>query len=189
MSCRISFTTEFGTFTELLANDGEFARLIQQHSEEAPEEEEKGSVKIPQAKLPEEGADGTLTQKEDRETGNVSLKIYLGLFLCFPFNNEEYAKRSGGGVFLSSFLLFLFLFVQAVRALSDWWLAFWVEDPLGRGNEFYLYVFLGMTVFYLVIFFGRGVVFFVSLLRGARLLHDNSFSVSVKYNSHSSTSS
>ena len=109
---------ERGTYLELLANDGAFARFAREFGakEEQEEEEEEAieqegrDTKKAKAALESPAAGGKpLMQAEERSTGAVSGQVY-----------KEYLK-AGRGTILIPLLILALAFMQGTQVMSSYW--------------------------------------------------------------------
>lgn len=122
---------ERGTYEELLANEGAFARFAREFGAKEEEEEEEEEA------IEEEGpvvggekrmkkavsSNSPLMQVEERNTGAVNNKIY-----------KEYLKAGKGGVIIPLLVLAL-AFMQGTQVMSSYWyvdrcLSKYSADPL-----------------------------------------------------------
>lgn len=106
---------ERGTYTELLANKGEFAKLVKEFGsqDDAEEEKEKSAIdssveeKGP-AKMTAAAGPGMM-QAEERNTGAISIEVYR-VYL-----------RAAKGYIIIPFLLLALVLMQATSVMSSYW--------------------------------------------------------------------
>ena len=108
---------ERGTYAELLAREGAFARFAREfgakeEQEEKEEEaiEEEGVTDEKQAvKKKKAGSNSPMMQQEERNTGAVSGTIY-----------KEYLKAGKGNILIPLLILSL-AFLQGAQVMSSYW--------------------------------------------------------------------
>lgn len=106
---------ERGTYAELLARDGAFARFAREFgAKEEQEEQEEDAVEevaeekaVVKKKAP--GGNAPLMQVEERNTGAVSREVY-----------KEYLK-AGKGQILIPLLILALTFLQGAQVMSSYW--------------------------------------------------------------------
>ncbi|KAF9230973.1 ABC transporter type 1, transmembrane domain-containing protein, partial [Melanogaster broomeanus] len=148
--------SESGTYVELIANDGVFAKLDREYGghnndqDKAGEEveqdvAEKQGVTVEDAKLKSAKArekatgrgktEGHLIVKEQRTTGSVSLGVYWA-----------YLVAARGAVTVPLALIFL-VGMQGSSIMNSYVLVWWESNTWNRPNSFYqiLYGFLGVS--------------------------------------------
>ncbi len=147
---------EQGTFDELSKNDGDVAKLLRDLEEKSSTQTESTS-KSPKKEKKEKKenkevevkkiSDGGLVTEEERNVGAVSFQVYKKYLL------------SGGGLFVFTFTLFLFILSAANDLLNSLWLSFWTSDASyeRQSQAFYL-------GFYAVLSITAGVIVFVRSL-------------------------
>ncbi|KAG8679690.1 hypothetical protein FRC08_016804 [Ceratobasidium sp. 394] len=156
---------EQGTYSELIAANGYFAKFIAEFGTSSAGEVEDAAK--PQATRTAEkpktqaGVQGktTMMQSEERATGSVSWKVYKAYFaaanleVVFPL------------------LIIAILLFQGASVLSPYWLVFWQEErfPIPQGAYMAIYAVLGfMQAFGL---FCMGGVFAVFTFYASQSLH------------------
>ncbi|KAF9234111.1 ABC protein [Melanogaster broomeanus] len=149
-------TTESGTYTELIANDGVFAKLDREYGGHNKDEDKAGEeveqavaekqgvtvedAKLKSAKAREKAAgrgktEGRLIVQERRTTGSVSLGVYWA-----------YLVAARGAVTVPLALLFL-AGMQGSTIMNSYVLVWWESNTWNRPNSFYqiLYGCLGVS--------------------------------------------
>ncbi|CAE6465597.1 unnamed protein product [Rhizoctonia solani] len=164
---------ERGTYEELMAKDGAFARFQRQFGtkEEEEEEEEKQAEAI-EATENKPKKDQTpakqLMQTEERNTGAISGSAYL-----------DYFKAANGRI-LIPLLLLVILLTQGATVMSAYWLVYWQEMKWAYPQGFYMGIYAGLGAAQAISIFAMGAMFAlmsfyasVSLHRSAmkRLMH------------------
>ncbi|KAF9237599.1 ABC protein [Melanogaster broomeanus] len=148
--------SESGTYVELIANDGVFAKLDREYGGRNNDEDkageeveqdvaEKQGVTVEDAKLKSAKArekatgrgktEGHLIVKEQRTTGSVSLGVYWA-----------YLVAARGAVTVPLALIFL-VGMQGSSIMNSYVLVWWESNTWNRPNSFYqiLYGFLGVS--------------------------------------------
>ncbi|KAJ6571086.1 ABC protein [Mycena capillaripes] len=144
---------EAGTYPELIARGGEFARLDREFggaenqkgeggegAEGEPEEAEVQVVSVEDAKARSRGAAGTgkiegkLIVKEKRTTGGVAWNVY-----------GHYIKA--GGVGMAAFILLAAILMQGSQVANSYALVWWQGNTFDKPFSFYqiLYALLGIS--------------------------------------------
>lgn len=111
---------ERGTYQELMANGGEFARFVNEFGskEETEEKEEEAveeagdTVNAPKARAVPGAA---LMQTEERNTGSIGSQVY-----------REYS-RAGRGKLVLPLLALSLLLIQGTTVMGNYWLVYWQE--------------------------------------------------------------
>jgi ABC-type multidrug transport system fused ATPase/permease subunit len=137
---------ERGTFDELKAANGPFARLMREfandsHKEAAADEEGEAIEEVTpvRASLPRErmtaSLDSTLMSSEQIHSGNMGSGTYSG-----------WLKAANGWVTVPGVLTAVAC-SQALTIITSYWLVYWQEDRFQREYSFYegLYVLLGVA--------------------------------------------
>ncbi|CCO28288.1 Oligomycin resistance ATP-dependent permease YOR1 [Rhizoctonia solani AG-1 IB] len=166
---------ERGTYEELMAKDGAFARFQTQFGSKEEEEEEKHAEEEAEAiesseKKPkkEQAPAKQLMQVEERNTGAISGSAYLDYF------------KAANGKILIPLLLVATLLSQGATVMSAYWLVYWQELKWPYPQGFYMGIYAGLGVAQAISIFAMGALFAlmsfyasVSLHRGAmkRLMH------------------
>ncbi|KAL2917874.1 hypothetical protein HK105_202747 [Polyrhizophydium stewartii] len=167
---------EQGTFSELMAANGEFATLMRNYGgigdsesddasdadrkDESEIVEEVGDAKGP-ADVKEKKEARELMQTEDRATGTVDGQVWL-----------SYSNAAGGIPFLFGLLLMI-LISQGASSANDVWLVLWTNQSLsGYSQKQYITVYgiLAVTACLLGFVYSTYVTFFGSI--AARRLHE-----------------
>ncbi|QRW24645.1 ABC transporter transmembrane region [Rhizoctonia solani] len=165
---------ERGTYEELMAKDGAFARFQRQfgskdeEEEEEKREEEVEAIESSEKKPKKEQAPAKqLMQAEERNTGAISGSAYL------------YFKAANGKV-LVPLLILAILLTQGATVMSAYWLVYWQEMKWPYPQGFYMGIYAGLGAAQAISIFAMGALFAlmsfyasVSLHRGAmkRLMH------------------
>ncbi|KAJ7513244.1 ABC protein [Mycena galericulata] len=168
--------TEAGTYPELIAKGGEFARLdrefggAEEQQKKGGEEEEDTQVQVvsvEDAKAKSAGAAGTgkiegkLIQKEHRTTGGVAWSVY-----------GYYVKAGGGWLTVPAVVLATFL-MQGSQVLNSYSLVWWEDNTFDKSFKFYqiLYAILGISQSIFTYVMGICLDFFAN--RVSRNLHQD----------------
>lgn len=165
---------ERGTFEELKAANGPFARLMHEfandnrkEAQEAQEEEVIEEEVVPPAEkgqIPRErmtaSMSSTLMSEEHVHTGNMGFRTYGG-----------WLKAANGWVMVPLLLLAV-ICSQALTIITSYWLVYWQEDQFQRPYSFYegLYVLLGVGSAFAM--FLMGAVQALAVFNASVKLHD-----------------
>ncbi|TBU24051.1 ABC transporter [Dichomitus squalens] len=156
---------EHGTYADLMAANGDFARFVNEFGskeselekeEEAVaeggdgdgdgdvegEEDEKAVEKI---KKRQQGA--AMMQEEERNTGAVSNQVYM-----------EYI-RAGKGYIILPLLILSVALLQGAQVMSSYWLVYWQEMKWPFGSGFYMGIYAALGVSQALTFFMMGATF------------------------------
>ncbi|PIL29785.1 ATP-binding cassette transporter [Ganoderma sinense ZZ0214-1] len=149
---------EHGTYADLMAAEGDFARFVNEFGskeselekeEEAAENEKAEDVKDEKAveamKKRKQGA--TMMQVEERNTGAVSKQVY-----------SEYL-RAGKGYIVLPLLLLSVALMQGAQVMSSYWLVYWQERKWAFGSGFYMGIYAGLGISQAITFFMMGATF------------------------------
>ncbi|KAF9266173.1 hypothetical protein L218DRAFT_897134 [Marasmius fiardii PR-910] len=163
---------EEGTYDELMAKGGAFARFIEEFGGDSSgsEGDEKGSgMKGGSERAAEKGTEKKesskttkrLMQLEDRNVGSVSFKTYMNFF------------RAGRLPFIAPLFFIAVLFFQGSSVLSPYWLVWWQEESFSFAQGIYMaiYAILGLAQAFGL--FSMGVVFALFTFNASRSLHRN----------------
>ncbi|KII89764.1 hypothetical protein PLICRDRAFT_39929 [Plicaturopsis crispa FD-325 SS-3] len=160
---------ERGTYTELMANNGTFARFVTEfgskEEEEVKEEEavegdlEEKNVKEPGTKHATTAAGPGMMQVEERNTGAINRAIY-----------KEYLRAGRGAIVLPLLILSLVL-IQGATVMSSYWLVYWQEDKWHQSPGFYMGIYAGLGVAQAVSFFFMGSCFAALTYFASQRLH------------------
>lgn len=107
----------------------------------------------------------TLMQDEDRKTGKVVKKTYW-----------QYVKALGNPLII--LLLFLFFILStALSLVVQWWLSYWSGQEAEGSNDtksigFYLGIYFGITILYIISTFLRSIWFMLHALHASKFLHN-----------------
>ena len=132
---------ERGTYSELMSNNGDFSRFVNEfgtQAEEREKEEEEGIEEGAEGVVQDEAAEAAVVktpqtnvagpgimQEEERRTGAVSAGIYA-----------EYAKAAHGYIVIPLLLASLVL-LQGATVIGSYWLVWWQQEyVLGLCNMF-----------------------------------------------------
>merc|ERR1711998_49278 len=140
---------ESGGFAKLIADGGEFSKLMKTHSvqengdtkstENEQMKEAEGDMIDKKSKGKEK--DGKITKEEKRARGSVKLDVILGYFSAFTRKGQHpYA--------ILAFLLSLFALTEAIQISTNYWLSLWSSDAMDGvvDSAMYLGVYAGFTV-------------------------------------------
>eukprot|EP00755_Sulcionema_specki_P015026 Sspe_Gene.58292::Locus_31969_Transcript_1_1_Confidence_1.000_Length_4390::g.58292::m.58292/K05673/ABCC4; ATP-binding cassette, subfamily C (CFTR/MRP), member 4 len=111
-----------------------------------------------------------LIKDEKREAGQVKASVYWRYF------STMWSEGAGSCVGIMVFILIVFLFAigQAVRTLSDLWMARWADSETKKGTDT-AYIYFSLVGVATISLFARVVVFTGMAARGARNLHNQVF--------------
>ncbi|EUC66120.1 ABC transporter protein YOR1, putative [Rhizoctonia solani AG-3 Rhs1AP] len=158
--------TEQGTYTDLMAANGFFARFISEFSNNSvrendttrlqPQDDKK--VNITKNKITPSG-NATMMQNEERATGSVSWKVY-----------KAYFSAANIKAVFPLLLLAISLF-QGASVMSPYWLVFWQENrfPIKQGVYMAIYAILGFAQAFGL--FCMGGVFAILTFHASQSLH------------------
>ncbi|XP_006811248.2 ATP-binding cassette sub-family C member 5-like [Saccoglossus kowalevskii] len=205
MMLKDGHVTEYGTHSQLMLDDKEFANLIKTYHESKQEEETPPDITSFKSQLSRQlslssttsqstlssedssdiamDTDGKLIVAEEKETGSVKLSTY-GAYI-----------KSAGGCVIACIVCLLFLLYVSSLTFNAWWLSYWISKGSGNttvlvGNEtvistsildnpdydIYIMVY-GLSIIGILIFsFMRSIVFVTVCLRSSSNLHDKVFS-------------
>ena len=118
---------EHGTYADLMAANGDFARFVNEFGSKESElekeeeataeggdaEDEKDDKAVEKLKKRQQGA--TMMQQEERNTGAVSNQVYM-----------EYI-RAGKGYIIIPLLVLSVALLQGAQVMSSYWLVYWQE--------------------------------------------------------------
>jgi ABC-type multidrug transport system fused ATPase/permease subunit len=136
---------EQGTYNELKAANGEFARLIRefgsedQHDERDEQEAEAIDLSVPmkkydRSKLVAQGTAHSLMQAEERNAGALKKGTYF-----------NYIKAANGAI-LVPIVLFAVVLAQAFTIVTSYWLVWWQENKWPYGDGFYMGIYAGLGI-------------------------------------------
>jgi ATP-binding cassette, subfamily C (CFTR/MRP), member 1 len=156
---------EQGTYDELLARAGDFAKLVTEYGGKEEEEkehevdeeaiEETNKNKAPKA----ERMGKTLMQVEERAVGSVSWSVYA-----------EYA-RAGGGIWVIPAILVSVMFCNGVNIATSLWLSYWTSNKFNLSEGAYVGVYSALGASQAVFFFIFGYMLTMTGNRAAGNLH------------------
>ncbi|KAJ6537690.1 P-loop containing nucleoside triphosphate hydrolase protein [Mycena capillaripes] len=166
--------TEVGTYPELIARGGEFARLDREfggaeakegEGEEGEEAPQVQVVSVEDVKARSNGAAGTgkiegkLMVKEKRTTGGVAWSVY------------GYYMKAGGGWLTVPAIVLAAILMQGSAVANSYVLVWWQADTFHKGYSFYqmLYAVLGVSQALFTLVMGFLMDFFA--VRVSRNLH------------------
>ncbi|CAE6433942.1 unnamed protein product [Rhizoctonia solani] len=170
--------TERGTYAELMASNGFFAKFISEFSHHstdetngssAPQDNQKKAATKPKA------GNATMMQNEERATGSVSWKgeLFMIVYLLFLIVYIVYKAYFTAAKIQAMFpLLFLaILLFQGASVLSPYWLVFWQENrfPIKQGVYMAVYAVLGFAQAFGL--FCMGGVFAILTFYASQSLH------------------
>lgn len=156
--------TEQGTYADLMAANGFFAKFISEFSNnpgsESDTSESYSDRKVPITKAKATaGENAAMMKNEERATGSVSWKVYKAYFDAAKIN----------AVF--PLLLLAILLFQGASVMSPYWLVFWQEDrfPITQGVYMAIYAILGFAQAFGL--FCMGGVFAILTFYASQSLH------------------
>ncbi|KAL1732291.1 P-loop containing nucleoside triphosphate hydrolase protein [Schizophyllum commune] len=166
---------ERGTYPELMANNGDFSRFVNEfgtQAEEKEKEEEEGieegaegvvkgkAAEAAVVKTPKKNVAGPgIMQEEERRTGAVSAGIY-----------KEYAKAAHGYIVIPLLLASLVL-LQGATVIGSYWLVWWQQDTFKQGAGFYMGIYAGLGVGQAIAMFFMGCCFAMLTYFSSQRLH------------------
>ncbi|CAE7132182.1 unnamed protein product, partial [Rhizoctonia solani] len=166
---------ERGTYDELMARDGAFARFQREFGgrnedqEKDDDEAVAGPIETTENKPKKEQVPAKqLMQVEERNTGAISGSAYLDYF------------KAANGKTLVPLLFIVILLTQGATVMSAYWLVYWQGMKWAYPQGFYMGIYAGLGVAQAFSIFAMGALFSmlsfyasVSLHRGAikRLMH------------------
>lgn len=163
---------EQGTYNELKAQDGAFARLIRdfgsEEQAETKDENEEEAIensgpikKYDRDAMIASGTARSLMQGEERNTGALAGKTWMTYF------------RAGRGAITVPLLLFSVALAQGFTVMTNFWLAYWEERKWGQSNGFFMGVYAALGIgSALSLFFQGGVNAFLTYGASVRLHRD-----------------
>ena len=177
---------EQGTYRNLLANDGDFTRLMEEHAsvhndqdaeEEASTEQDAADdlENTPKAEVDQggQGKDGKLMEVEERAKGTVERSVFV-----------YYITQVGR--FLVMMVISLYIGGSLIRIFRDWWLSRWATFDLNVviGYDALTWSEMDVTEYFIVLhaLSGVAIITFTSTrtiiiqiigLNAARKLHQN----------------
>ncbi|KAJ1310438.1 hypothetical protein OPQ81_007171 [Rhizoctonia solani] len=157
--------TEQGTYADLMAANGFFAKFISEFSNNSTSEKDVSSVNTdPKREVPTKtkatpGGNTAVMQSEERATGSVSWKVYQAYFAAAKINS------------VFPLLLLAILLFQGASVLSPYWLVFWQENrfPIKQGVYMAIYAILGFAQAFGL--FCMGGVFAILTFYASQSLH------------------
>ncbi|WVR09429.1 hypothetical protein IAU60_006496 [Kwoniella sp. DSM 27419] len=146
---------EMGTYNELRARDGAFAKLIREFGNEDLAEENaedemaamnsSGPAKVyDRSNLVAKGTAHSLMQVEERNTGALKRGTFF-----------QYIK-SGRGALMAPFLLTAIALAQGTYVITSYWLVWWQEYKWPQPNGFYMGVYAGLGIMTALTMFFQG---------------------------------
>ncbi|KAI0360140.1 P-loop containing nucleoside triphosphate hydrolase protein [Trametes cingulata] len=161
---------EHGTYADLIAADGDFARFVREFGsrEEEQEQEAREEDAVEDAEEPSDEKEKPLKKKaqvagmmqvEERNTGAVSNKVYM-----------EY-MRAGKGYVIVPFLILSVALLQGAQVMSSYWLVYWEERKWNFGSGFYMGIYAGLGVAQAFTFFMMGSTFAMLTYFSSKTLH------------------
>jgi ATP-binding cassette subfamily C (CFTR/MRP) protein 1 len=116
---------EYGTFAELIAQDGVFGKMMERYSHEETEAK-KSAETTKEIEQTDEDKDDDIVKKETSSEGRVKLEIY-----------KKYFRSMGVGVSYS--FIAVFLIGTALKTSVDFWLMKGTQDPNLSTSTFILF--------------------------------------------------
>ncbi|EFA83154.1 ABC transporter C family protein [Heterostelium album PN500] len=107
-----------------------------------------------------------LIAAETRQEGKISMKVYLSYF------------RAIGWV-LSGFILVIYVIVQALSILANWWLSQWTNSDSDDGR-YYLYIYIGLSMGAVVATFFRSYSMVFASIKGSKMFHEKMFNAVIR---------
>jgi len=167
---------EQGTYDELVARRGTFARLVEEYrgkeedkneeenerEDDAIEEPEEKKEKEPQAK-PQ-----ALMQVEERAVGSVAWTVYA-----------EYAK-AGGGLWVIPAIILSVVCCNGVNIATSLWLSYWTSNKYNLSEGTYVGIYAALGVSQAVFFFIFGYALTMTGNKATGNLHAQVSSVAVQ---------
>ncbi|KAL0070194.1 hypothetical protein AAF712_002684 [Marasmius tenuissimus] len=160
---------EEGTYSDLIARGGAFARFIEEFGSNGPQDDldkersqtERKEGTPAKDKEKKEKPTKKVMQLEDRNVGSVSFKTYMNFF------------RAGRLPFTFPLFVIAVLFFQGSSVLSPYWLVWWQEDTFSFAQGVYMaiYAILGFAQAFGL--FSMGAVFALFTFNASRTLHRN----------------
>ncbi|WVQ95135.1 hypothetical protein IAU59_002229 [Kwoniella sp. CBS 9459] len=146
---------EMGTYTQLRANNGAFARLIREFGNEDQAEENAedemeamnsaGPPKVyDRTRMIARGTAAKLMQAEERNTGALKKGTYLQYLIA------------GNGAFMGPLLLCAIALAQATYVITSYWLVWWQEYKFDQPNGFYMGIYAFLGIFTAITMFFQG---------------------------------
>ncbi|KAF8813301.1 ABC transporter [Phlegmacium glaucopus] len=165
---------EQGTYSDLMSQGGEFAKLItefgskeEEDQKQAEDEEDDIDVRSKTdseaekmlQKMKKAVAGDALMQTEERNTGAISWEVY-----------RKYLKDGKGQIVLPLLLLSLVL-LQGATVLSSYWLIWWQEDAFHQPQGFYMGIYAAFGGSQAIFSFFMGATFASLTYFSSRKLH------------------
>ncbi|KAJ3109757.1 hypothetical protein HK100_003232, partial [Physocladia obscura] len=135
---------EYGTYSELMAADGEFSKLMVSYggvnSDDSDSLQSNDRIEaefvedtIEPTKKNVQNSGRALVIAEDREIGNVKTSVFLSFAVAM------------GGVKSVSLLLFVLVLSQSLRISTDLWLVYWTDHSVsGLSTAAYMWIYFGL---------------------------------------------
>ncbi|EGG24152.1 ABC transporter C family protein [Cavenderia fasciculata] len=121
------------------------------------------------AATPVTGEKGKLIQREERETGSVSMAVYGSYFKT-------------GGILLFLWIVLIFALENGSGAMLNWWLSDWSNAmQFQNGGDYnltsdqYLFIYIGIGIGSVIASGLRNIFFFSYTVRAARRIHEKLF--------------
>ncbi|KAI0749569.1 ABC transporter [Daedaleopsis nitida] len=166
--------SEHGTYAELMAANGDFARFVNEFGskeselekeeeavetdvEDAEGDEKAAADKAEKRKKKTQGA--ALMQTEERNTGAVSREVY-----------KAYIKAGKGYVIIPLLVLSVAL-LQGSQVMSSYWLVYWQERKWPYSSGFYMGIYAALGVSQALTFFMMGATFASLTYFASQALH------------------
>lgn len=140
---------EVGTYKELKAKNGAFARLVQEFGADDVEEQEasdEGSaiekegpgpnqfVGVDRSKMTSRGVAHRLMQDEERNQGTIKSETWTGYF------------KAGHGIILVPILLFAVAIAQGFTVMTSYWLIWWQAMEWGLSNNTFMGIYAALGI-------------------------------------------
>ncbi|KAI6165735.1 ABC transporter [Pisolithus thermaeus] len=154
---------ESGTYHELMANEGAFARFVREFgSKEGPSAKSEDAKDEHSEKLEKKDAVKSkgMMKEEERNTGAVRWQIY-----------QQYLSAGHGLIFVPSLLISLVI-MQGANVMSAYWLVYWEEMKWNYPQGFYMGVYAALGISQAFTMFVVGFIFALLTYYASRNLHE-----------------
>ncbi|KAL6064447.1 Canalicular multispecific organic anion transporter 1, variant 2 [Balamuthia mandrillaris] len=144
---------------------------------EEPEEknDDLAPTKPEEAKKPEQQLTRRARRREKRKMKKDLKQQNKQPKMKSPKHKSYAAYISQAGVASFLWAMFLVIFTQIIRIVSDYWLAFWNNDTFGYEKWVYCVIYAGFVTAFGVSLYLRGTFFYLAALRAARKLQSKMF--------------
>ncbi|KAF8258908.1 ABC transporter [Lactarius quietus] len=159
--------TEHGTFDEMMANSGDFARTFDEfvtkdrtESKERAIDVEDGDADENTKKRRAAQRGAQLMQAEERNTGAVNSQVY-----------KQYLQ-SGNGMVLMPIMFVTMVLMQVGFVLSSYWLVWWEERKWHQSQGFYMGIYAMLGVGQAIASFLNAITLAAIVYSASMRLHD-----------------